>query len=241
MLVRRPYSKEASQYQRTNSLFGLGLSFAKAGLSVSFLDGQVILTNPTTGEELRLSKAEWASMSEQEKQSVLRSANLLNSPLPKEDEIGASLGGTPRAGILGGCIAVINSNSARDDNFNIYLNGSLLFATDFSEEGRRTYYACFGPPEIDALARARIEEDYGSVIYMQAKNIPRPDFAYPGGTGQFFFENTQANDNGNYGVITLTNFYIPSEPWDYTTAYLTYGPDDGEDQTITFTWTGPPT
>lgn len=232
MTVKRPYSKEAAQYQQTNSQFGFGLSLAQAGLSVSFVNGKVLVTDPKTGQTREITKAQWNALASQG-----GSASVFESAKPKKDEIGASLGkGTVE--VSGGFIAIVNTNQARDDNFDIYLDGTRLFLADFSFENEYTgYIVTFLSSSARTIGGAFVDDYVGApVVYRQSIQIERPATAYPGQSSQLFFQNAQENNNGNYGQV----FYgFTGGDRVLVADIISYSPSNGSDATLTLYWGEP--
>lgn len=227
MIVKRPYSREASQYQQTNSSFGFGLSLAQAGLSVSFVGGKVQVTNPKTGQTQTLTPQQWAAMSAAE-QSAVSGTSQFESYRPKRDEIGASLMQT----IGFPFIAIVNSNGNLDDNFRIYLDGVFLFDADFSRQEYSAYLILFDNTKVDIVKSYLSRVVSFPPVYRGDFLVEKPISVKPGGTSTVFMENIQDNGNDNYGEV----FYGILEQ-DFELAYpLDWNPSAGESQSLSLDW-----
>lgn len=100
-------------------------------------------------------------------------------------------------------IQVCNSNASKDDNFNVYLNGTYIGFLDLS---------------LDAQVGSIFIGDSDTNI-----NVTEPDFTCPlsgmvtywfnsnlilGGTNTLYLQNAQQNFNGNFGTIEIRNYVL---------------------------------
>lgn len=98
---------------------------------------------------------------------------------------------------------VCNSNSAKDDNFNVYLNSNYIGYLDLSQNA-----------QVGGLYIATTNEDLSLVSgdfacplsLMETFRFDPSFLVY--GTNTLFLENAQNNRNGNYGTIGIRNYEI---------------------------------
>jgi len=134
-------------------------------------------------------------------------------------------------------LQVCNSNSQRDDNFDVFLNGTYIGALDLNQNA-----------QIGSIFIGNVNTNI---------QVGVPDFACPlsgmvtyhfnpsillGGTNTIDLVNTQANGNGNQGTFEIRNYEL--DPNDSnslinpcTIANTVFNPPDGQSQTITFEYT----
>ena len=104
----------------------------------------------------------------------------------------------------GSHIVIINSNGAKDDNFNVFLNGSLLGHVDFSRNNVFQAYLFVWPATAEKIAQ--VKEMYDSetendlVWTTTVISGPTPERGSP---ATIFMQNTQNNGNNNYGSINI--------------------------------------
>ena len=131
-------------------------------------------------------------------------------------------------------IQVCNSNSAKDDNFDVYLNNVLIGSLDLNQDAQ-----------------------IGSVfigINNSGYTVTQPDFVCPlsgmtnywfdassvvnTGSNTIFMKNTQNNNNGNYGQIQIRNYLIDGQDLidPCFVANLEYSGPSGDDFTIDFNY-----
>lgn len=134
-------------------------------------------------------------------------------------------------------LQVCNSNSQIDDNFNVFLNGTLIGALDLNQNAQ-----------------------IGSVFIGSTdtnKTIVSPDFSCPlnnmvvyyfnpliltTGENTIFMDNTQNNGNGNFGTFEIRNYQIdPNNPDELSNPCVidnqNYSGVSGSDFTLTFDYT----
>ena len=134
-------------------------------------------------------------------------------------------------------LQVCNSNSAKDDNFDVFLNGTYIGALDLNQNaqigsvfiGDTDTNVQVGVPDFTCPLS-------GMVIYHFDPSI------LLGGTNTIFLQNTQGNNNGNQGTVEVRNY--ENDPNDSNSlinpcaiADVTFSPPNGGDQTITFEYT----
>jgi hypothetical protein len=134
-------------------------------------------------------------------------------------------------------LQVCNENSARDDNFDLYLNNQFIGALDLNQNAQ-----------------------VGSIFIGSTdtnKVITQPDFICPldnmvvyyfnplfltTGLNTIFMDNTQSNGNGNAGTIQIRNYEIdPNDPNGLINPCVVsnqgFSPADGADWTAEFNYT----
>jgi hypothetical protein len=134
-------------------------------------------------------------------------------------------------------LQVCNSNAARDDNFDVFLNGTYIGALDLNQNaqigsvfiGDTDTNVQVGVPDFTCPLS-------GMVIYHFDPSI------LLGGTNTIFLQNTQGNGNGNFGTFEIRNY--ETDPNDSNSlinpcaiADVNFNPPNGQDQTITFEYT----
>lgn len=129
-------------------------------------------------------------------------------------------------------IAVCNTNGEKDDNFNLYVGGTLYGSLNFSADERTTYVFMWADdaPSVD-LVKSIITNVAGSGLVFA--NVTKLNSVEPvaGTAYNLLMDNTQNNGNGNYGLIILGYATRPDG-----IAVLEYDPGDGQDFTATVTW-----
>ena len=134
-------------------------------------------------------------------------------------------------------LQVCNSNSSRDDNFDVFLNGSYIGALDLNQNA-----------QIGSVFIGDLDTNVG---------IGVGDFTCPlsgmvtyhfnpsillGGTNTIFMQNTQNNGNGNLGTFQIRNYETDANDANSlinpcVVANTNFGGGSGLDQTITFEYT----
>lgn len=142
----------------------------------------------------------------------------------EEDQDGGGAG-DPSLGIP--YIVISNVNSAKDDNFDIYLNGTQLSGrANFSIDNEITTYLYYWDSAYASNIRSFYSSYYFRDSYLQGG--PRPNFG--GAANTIFLQNVGQNNNGNYGLIYF-GIYNPGNNLN-AAVQDTWGPDDGDSQTF---------
>lgn len=128
---------------------------------------------------------------------------------------------------------ICNSNASRDDNFDIFLNGTYIGAVDLSTDAQ------VGSVFIADLNIAHVITSADFVCPIGSMQVYRFDPSLLSTTNTIFMQNTQNNGNGNAGTIGVRNYLLTgnnlSDPC--TIADLSYGPPPGGNATLTFAYT----
>jgi hypothetical protein len=129
-------------------------------------------------------------------------------------------------------IQICNSNSAKDDNFDIYLNNTYIGFLDLSQNA-----------QVGSIFIGNTNTSYV---------VAQPDFTCPlsgmvnywfdgnsivnQGTNTIFMKNVQNNNNGNYGVVQVRNYEILGNGLinPCVVSNLIYQGASGEDFELTF-------
>ena len=134
-------------------------------------------------------------------------------------------------------LQVCNSNSSKDDNFDVFLNGTYIGALDLNQNaqigsvfiGSTDTNVQIGVPDFTCPLS-------GMVVYHFDPSI------LLGGTNTIFLQNTQNNNNGNFGTFEIRNY--ETDPNDSNSLInpcaitdVNFNPPGGQDQTITFEYT----
>ena len=131
-------------------------------------------------------------------------------------------------------IQVCNSNASKDDNFNVYLNGTYIGALDLNQDA-----------QIGSIFIGNTNTNY---------EVTEPDFTCPlsgmvtyrfdqngvlvSGINTIYLENTQQNFNGNYGIVEVRNYVLDGDNLIQPCgiANLEYSGPDGANFTLNFTY-----
>ena len=129
---------------------------------------------------------------------------------------------------------VCNSNSAKDDNFNVYLNSNYIGYLDLSQNA-----------QVGGLYIATTNEDLSLVSgdfacplsLMETFRFDPSFLVY--GTNTLFLENAQNNRNGNYGTIGIRNYEIIGDTLSNpcVVANLEYSGSSGANFSLGFNYT----
>lgn len=128
---------------------------------------------------------------------------------------------------------ICNSNAERDDNFDIYLNGTYIGAVDLSTD------ALVGSVFIASLSTPTITStDFVCPISDMVAYYFDPSLVV-GGTNTIHMVNTRNNGDGNFGTVGVRNYLISgdtlSSPCVVTD--LTYSGDSGSSFELPFSYT----
>lgn len=129
---------------------------------------------------------------------------------------------------------ICNENSAKDDNFDIYLNGQYIGAVDLN------FNAQVGSVFIASLNTALniTSSDFPCPLSAMTAYYFNPAYV-AGGTNTIHMVNTQANGNGNFGTIGVRNYTKTgvnlSSPC--TVSNVNYNPPDGGNFDTSFEYT----
>ena len=131
-------------------------------------------------------------------------------------------------------IQVCNSNSAKDDNFNVYLNGTYIGYLDLNQNS-----------QVGSIFIGTTDPNV---------NVTEPDFVCPlsgmttyrfseealiyGGNNVLYLENAQQNFNGNFGSVQIRNYNQVGNDLVQPcgVADLTYSGPDGANFTLNFNY-----
>lgn len=225
MIIKRPYSKEASLFLRTNQLLGYGAGNGSGGYSVSFVDDKVILVDPRTGQVTVLTREQWNALPREERQRILRGNSRYQPSVAPEDEKGTPLNR------VGGFIVMANTNFITDDNFEVTIGGEFVYSVDFTPNGVNAHFAGFGNVNVQAAKNA-ISGDVPLDSYVLEKTISRPRGGYPTEQSMIFMKNIKNNNSGNFGYIWVGFTKYGQAYYDQ----VEYSPDDGADYEAIMTW-----
>lgn len=128
---------------------------------------------------------------------------------------------------------ICNENALRDDNFDIYLNGTFLGPVDLSTDAQvGSVFIGNLDPSLNIVSA-----DFSCPIIGMAVYRFDPSILQLSNTINMI--NTQANGNNNAGTVGVRNYLLSgtdlSSPC--VIADLTYGPPDGADAILTFDYT----
>ena len=129
---------------------------------------------------------------------------------------------------------ICNSNFAKDDNFDVYLNDNYIGYLDLSENAQvgSIFIAT------DSTTLSVTEGDFACPLTLMETYRFDPDFVYFG-ENKLELRNAQENFNGNYGTIGIRNYLIDgdslSEPC--VVADLEYSGGTGSSFTLYFNYT----
>jgi hypothetical protein len=132
---------------------------------------------------------------------------------------------------------VCNSNSAKDDNFDVFLNDNYIGALDLSTNA-----------QVGGVFIGSTDEDLtispsgaGFVCPLDLMSSSYFDPSYlVAGTNNIYMKNTQRNNNGNFGKLELRHYEIGADGSTLTEvediADLTFGGATGADMFLTFNY-----
>ena len=134
-------------------------------------------------------------------------------------------------------LQVCNSNASRDDNFDVFLNGTYIGALDLNQDaqigsvfiGNTDTNVQIGVPDFTCPLSGMVTYHFDPSILL-------------GGTNTIFMQNTQNNGNGNFGTFEIRNYETdPNDPTSLVVpcpiADVNWSPGSGQDETITFEYT----
>lgn len=101
---------------------------------------------------------------------------------------------------------VCNENSAKDDNFNIYLNDNFIGYLDLSQNAQ-VGGIFIATTNTNANV---VSGDFACPLTLMATNRFDPSFLVYG-TNILEMRNAQENNNGNYGTISVRNYLIDGD------------------------------
>lgn len=129
---------------------------------------------------------------------------------------------------------VCNSNSAKDDNFDVYLNDNYIGFLDLSANAQ---VGSIFIATTNASA-SLVSGDFVCPLSLMETYRFNPSFVVYG-TNTLELRNAQNNGNGNYGTIGIRNYLVDgnnlSSPC--VVANLTYSGASGQNFTLTFDYT----
>jgi hypothetical protein len=128
---------------------------------------------------------------------------------------------------------ICNANAQRDDNFDIFLNGTYIGAVDLNANAQiGSVFIADLDPAITITGADFACPIPNMVVYRFDPNLLQT-------TNTIFMQNTQNNGNGNFGTIGIRNYLLTgtnlSAPC--VIANLNYSPPGGGDWTTTFNYT----
>lgn len=129
---------------------------------------------------------------------------------------------------------VCNSNSAKDDNFDVYLNNNYIGFLDLSANAQvGSIFIATTNASADLVSG-----DFVCPLSLMETYRFNPSFVVYG-TNTLELRNAQNNGNGNYGTIGIRNYLVDgndlSSPC--VVANLEYSGDSGQSFTLTFDYT----
>lgn len=129
---------------------------------------------------------------------------------------------------------VCNSNSAKDDNFNVYLNDNYIGYLDLSQNAQVGGLYIATSSESLSLASG----DFACPLSLMDTFRFNPSFLVYG-TNTLFLENAQNNGNGNYGTIGIRNYEIIGDTLSNpcVVSNLEYSGTSGASFTLSFDYT----
>lgn len=129
---------------------------------------------------------------------------------------------------------VCNSNSAKDDNFNLYLNNNFIGLLDLSQNAQ------VGGVFIATTNASAdlVSGDFACPLTLMVTNRFNPSFLVYG-TNVLEMRNAQNNGNGNYGTVSVRNYLVDgndlSSPC--VVADMIFSPASGSSTTLSFDYT----
>ena len=129
---------------------------------------------------------------------------------------------------------ICNSNSAKDDNFDVYLNNNYIGFLDLNSNAQvGSIFIATNNASADLVSG-----DFVCPLTLMDTYRFDPSFVLYG-TNTLELRNAQNNSNGNYGVIGVRNYLVDGD--DLSTpcvvANLEYSGASGSDFTLTFDYT----
>lgn len=108
-------------------------------------------------------------------------------------------------------IVIHNSNSARDDNFDVYLNNQFLGAINLDAHEPRAYVFYTG---YDPVFDSQIFDDQPELnpAYTQHLLFPKSILYTDGTSNQLEMRNTESNYNGNFGSVKVHCRFFDGDP-----------------------------
>jgi hypothetical protein len=134
-------------------------------------------------------------------------------------------------------LQVCNSNSSRDDNFDVFLNGTYIGALDLNQNAQiGSVFIGTTDPNVQIGVGDFTCPLSGMVTYRFDPSI------LLGGTNTIFMQNTQNNGNNNAGTFEVRNYETdPNDPNSLVLpcaiADVSWSFSSGQDKTITFEYT----
>jgi len=133
---------------------------------------------------------------------------------------------------------VCNSNAARDDNFDVHLNGNLIGSLDLSQNAQ-VGGVFIGSTDTSLTISSTGAGFVCPISLMQVQYFDPSSLL--NGTNSIFMENTQNNNNGNFGTIEIRHYEIGSDGVTLsqvgTIADVTFSGGSGADIYRTFSYT----
>lgn len=134
---------------------------------------------------------------------------------------------TNSCGGVDGFFAIVNVNSAKDDNFNILFNDQMVGTAIFSYNNEVTgYFFHFGLADAD-LATAKAQ--CGTNVVWRGTTLIDSIGPSQGDSAVIDMVNAGLNYNGNYGLVYVGRI-------GGTTANVPYNMSDGGSQSFPITW-----
>ena len=129
---------------------------------------------------------------------------------------------------------VCNSNSQRDDNFDVYLNNNYIGALDLDSNTQAGSVFIASSNASSAV----ISSDFVCPLTLMVTYHFDPNFVI-GGANTLELRNTQSNNNGNYGSIGLRNYLTTGNNLDSPCIVddLIYSGSTGQSFTLSFNYT----
>ena len=129
---------------------------------------------------------------------------------------------------------VCNSNSARDDNFDVYLNNNYIGALDLNSNTQAGSVFIASTNTSSAVTSS----DFVCPLNLMVTYHFDPNFVV-GGANTLELRNTQSNNNGNYGSIGLRNYLTTGNVLNSPCVVdnLVYSGTTGSSFSLTFNYT----
>jgi len=129
---------------------------------------------------------------------------------------------------------ICNSNSAKDDNFDVYLNNNYIGFLDLNSNAQvGSVFIATTNTSADLVSG-----DFVCPLTLMNTYRFDPSFVFYG-TNTLELRNAQNNSNGNYGVIGVRNYLVDGDDLSApcVVANLEYSGASGSDFTLTFDYT----
>lgn len=129
---------------------------------------------------------------------------------------------------------VCNSNSAKDDNFNLYLNNNFIGYLDLSQNAQvGGIFIATTNTNADVVSG-----DFACPLTLMVTNRFDPSFLIYG-TNILEMRNAQNNGNGNYGTINVRNYLIDGDNLSSPCVVdnMTFSGASGTSSTLSFEYT----